>query len=87
MKKTVMKNAYDHFYLPTDGSPWIKGPNGELLLYVPEEYRESIQHPPCILRISEKLVTVDFRDTVSGEDWARCYTPAHQDQYPQTHAQ
>ncbi|KZV73952.1 hypothetical protein PENSPDRAFT_573711, partial [Peniophora sp. CONT] len=54
---------------------WIKGPSGELLLWVPEDLRPFVQHPPCELVIGESRVTIDWSNAVHGSEWARCYAP------------
>ena len=77
-----MNNSFDHFYLPwgelqsgddDGGSPWLRGPNQELLLYIPKEYRPYVQHPPAILRIGAGRFTIDWTGAAHGEDWTKIY--------------
>ncbi|KAF7364764.1 hypothetical protein MVEN_00346300 [Mycena venus] len=60
--------------LPGEES-WIHGPNQELIMWVPPEYRSYLQLPPCSLVIASGKVTVDMSHFVHGTEWAKCYTP------------
>ena len=79
---SVLHDGFNHFYLPEPyqrfgGSDekrvWLRGPHDEMLLYIPEEYRPYLQHPPCALRIAEKRLTINWEGAVHGEDWTKCY--------------
>ena len=58
---------------PKDG--WVKGPSGELLLWIPPEYREYLQLPPCTLMISKYRVVLsgDAAGLRYGTDWTLCW--------------
>jgi len=54
---------------------WVKGPSGELLLWIPPEYREYLQLPPCTLMISKYRVVLsgDAAGLRYGTDWTSCW--------------
>ena len=54
---------------------WLKGPSNELLLWVPEEYREHLQVPPCTMIIDWCRVVVSQGDSGwhRGESWTACW--------------
>ncbi|EMD37022.1 hypothetical protein CERSUDRAFT_124014 [Gelatoporia subvermispora B] len=54
---------------------WIKGPRGELLLWIPPEYRKCLYGPRNTLVIGTGAVSLDMRHYVHGTDWTKCYTP------------
>ena len=68
-----MEKGFDHYYLPHGKSGWLRGPDKELLLYIPGEYRQYLQHPPMIHRFAAGRLTIDWTDAVHGEDWTKCY--------------
>ena len=68
-----MNNNFNHFYLPHANSNWLRGPNEELLLYVPDEYLPYVEHPPMIHRIGPTRFTIDWIGAAHGEDWTKCY--------------
>ncbi|KAJ6528413.1 WD40-repeat-containing domain protein [Mycena capillaripes] len=54
---------------------WIRGPNQELIMWVPPEYRPYLHVPPWIIFISASArVVVDTSRFVHGTDWVKCYT-------------
>ena len=57
----------------TDG--WLLGPSGELLLWVPTEYRHYLQLSPCTMLIARRriIVTADKSCFYSGENWSECW--------------
>jgi len=60
--------------LSEDG--WLKGPSGELLLWVPPEYHEYVQLPPCTLMISKHrvVITADANGVIhNGDNWTSCW--------------
>ena len=74
--------GFDHFYLPEQYAHygehdekrlWLRGPQDEMLLYIPQEYQSYLQHPPCTLRIAEQRLTIDWEGAALGEDWTKCY--------------
>ncbi|KAF7364761.1 hypothetical protein MVEN_00346000 [Mycena venus] len=60
--------------LPEEES-WIRGPNQELIMWVPPEYCSYLQLPPCFMVIASAKVTVDMSRFVHGTEWDKCYTP------------
>ena len=58
---------------PTLG--WLLGASGELLLWVPPEYRAYILLPPCTLLIAQRRVvlTADKNGMHAGRDWTACW--------------
>jgi len=59
--------------LEADG--WAKGSSGELLLWVPQEYRDCMQLPPCTTMISNHrvVITADTVGLYHGDNWAMCW--------------
>jgi len=57
---------------------WVKGPSGELLLWVPPEYHAYVQLPPCKLMISKHrvVITADATGLCYGGDWKLCWQSA-----------
>ncbi|KAJ7924656.1 peptidase C14 [Mycena leptocephala] len=52
---------------------WIRGPNQELIMWVPPEYRFYLQLPPHFIVIASARVVVDMSRVVRGTDWVKCY--------------
>jgi len=54
---------------------WVKGPSGELLLWIPIEYHDYLQLPPCTLMISKHCVVLTGAATGLhyGTDWTSCW--------------
>ena len=54
---------------------WSLGPAGELLLWVPAEYRDYLQVFPCKMLIAERriVVTADESGLFDGENWTACW--------------
>ena len=59
---------------PPDEEGWVRGANGELLLWVPEEYRVDFC-TPNVRMVGRPSVRVDFSKSVHGTKWAECYAP------------
>jgi len=59
--------------LNSDG--WLLGQSGELLLWVPPEYRAYLHVPPCTMVIGKRriVITTDDRRLYHGEDWTACW--------------
>ncbi|KAF8302049.1 WD40 repeat-like protein [Clavulina sp. PMI_390] len=57
---------------------WVKGPNNELLFWVPSSYRTSLSHPSLLNVLGKKdisqFVKLNFDDMAIGDQWAKCYT-------------
>jgi WD40 repeat protein len=56
-------------------SSWIRGPQGQNLMWIPEEYSRFVQMRPCVLLIGKGRVKINFGDTFHGEGWTKCYQP------------
>ncbi|EMD36926.1 hypothetical protein CERSUDRAFT_155292 [Gelatoporia subvermispora B] len=54
---------------------WVYGPQGELILWIPPEYRGHLYGPRNILVIGTWTVSLDLCRYVYGEEWTKCYTP------------
>ncbi|KAF8300490.1 WD40 repeat-like protein [Clavulina sp. PMI_390] len=57
---------------------WIKGPNDELILWVPPSYRHHLYDERLINifgQESRSRVRLNFEHMVMGENWASCHTP------------
>jgi len=53
---------------------WLLGEAGELLIWVPEDYRANIQLPSCKLLISEHRVELNTpNDWRHGDNWTECW--------------
>jgi len=56
---------------------WVLGQSGELLLWVPEEYRTCLVSSICKLLIAEHRVTITTGDVWhQGDDWTSCWLAA-----------
>jgi len=57
----------------TDG--WLMGSSGELILWVPAEYRAYLQVTPCILVVgrSRVVIGVDYSGLHAGLNWTPCW--------------
>jgi len=62
--------------LPTDDG-WVWGSAGDLILWMPPDYRKFLRRPPCrfVIPYATAEVTVDVDDFVHGSEWTRCYNP------------
>ncbi|KAJ7455676.1 hypothetical protein B0H11DRAFT_1739667 [Mycena galericulata] len=60
--------------LPHTEESWIRGPNQELIMWVPPEYRSYLQLPPHFITIASARVSVDISRFVHGTQWVKCYT-------------
>jgi len=61
-----------------DNDGWVTRPSGELLLWVPPEYREYVQLPPYTLVIGKPrvVITADPTGLHYGENWTSCWRSA-----------
>ncbi|KAF7364231.1 hypothetical protein MSAN_01082700 [Mycena sanguinolenta] len=59
--------------LPCSGDHWIRGPNEELVMWVPPEYHKFLQVPPHFIVGAAAKVVVDLDHVVHGTDWVKCY--------------
>ena len=55
---------------------WLVGSSGELRLWVPLEYRESLQMAPCALLIGGSRIVIGVGDNGlhAGSNWTACWT-------------
>ncbi|KAF8309793.1 hypothetical protein DL93DRAFT_2170094 [Clavulina sp. PMI_390] len=56
---------------------WVKGSNGELVLWVPPYYRTNVSHSSLITALGKdpsEIVKLNFDFMVMGEQWAQCHT-------------
>ncbi|EMD36792.1 hypothetical protein CERSUDRAFT_38023, partial [Gelatoporia subvermispora B] len=53
---------------------WTTGPRGELVLWIPEEYREGLWWARNLHVIGRSKVTYNLKAFVHGTDWTQCYT-------------
>jgi WD40 repeat protein len=60
------------FTLPHVTGSWIRGPNQELIMWVPPEYRFYLQLSPRFITIASARVNVDMSSFVHGPDWVKC---------------
>ncbi|KAF7367054.1 hypothetical protein MSAN_00964600 [Mycena sanguinolenta] len=59
--------------LPHNNDNWIRGPNGELVMWVPPEYQKFLQVKPDLILGGSAKVTVALSRVVHGTDWVKCY--------------
>jgi len=54
---------------------WLVGSSGELILWVPAEYRTYLQLDPCTLRIDRSRVVIGVGDggLHAGLNWTSCW--------------
>jgi len=54
---------------------WLLGPSGELVAWIPAEYRGYLQVVPCTLRIDKSRAAVAVGDSglYAGANWASCW--------------
>jgi len=54
---------------------WLLGQSGELILWVPAEYRAYLRTDVCTLVVGEGRVIIEVDDSGrhAGKDWARCW--------------
>ncbi|KAF8295388.1 WD40 repeat-like protein [Clavulina sp. PMI_390] len=56
---------------------WVKGPNGELVLWVPPHYRTHLSYSGLVTALGKdpsEIIKLNFDHMVMGEQWAQCYT-------------
>lgn len=56
---------------------WIRGENGELILWIPELYRDNlrISLPGVPVNDTDGMKVLDITDFKFGEEWAQCRDP------------
>ena len=59
---------------PVDDDGWLVGSSGELLLWLPADYRSYIQLPPCSTVIGSPRVVLEADEGLHwGDQWAACW--------------
>ena len=53
---------------------WIKDEDGNLLIWVPDEYRAYLWSPGTLVLVGRKPIDISFGDAYHGIDWTRCIT-------------
>ena len=53
---------------------WIKDEDGNLLIWVPDEYRASLWSPGMLMLVGRDPIDISFENVYHGIDWARCIT-------------
>jgi hypothetical protein len=51
----------------------MRGPNDELLFWIPPDYRSLIWRPSNIAIIGHMVTRLDLRRFTHGTDWAKCF--------------
>lgn len=55
---------------------WLQGLAGELLLWIPPDYRTGFPHSPMVQFIGRRTpLELNFDHFMHGQSWAMCYTP------------
>ena len=53
---------------------WIKDEDGNLLIWVPDEYRAYLWSPGTLALVGREPIDINFGDVYHGIDWTRCIT-------------
>ena len=53
---------------------WIVDEDGNLLIWVPDEYRASLWCPGMLVLVGHEPIDINFGDAYHGIDWTRCIT-------------
>jgi hypothetical protein len=51
----------------------MRGPDDELLFWIPPDYRSSIWRPSNVAIISRMVTRLDLRRFAHGANWAKCF--------------
>ena len=51
---------------------WIMDDDGNLLIWVPDEYRASLWSPGMLVLVGREPIDIDFGDACHGMDWEKC---------------
>lgn len=54
---------------------WVMDINGNLVIWVPDEYRHFLLWRGMIMFLGHEPLTVDFTLAVHGTEWTKCYEP------------
>ena len=54
---------------------WITDKAGSLVMWVPDEYRETVLRQGMSKGLGPKWLTVDFGNALHGTQWTECYRP------------
>ena len=53
---------------------WIKDEDGNLLIWVPDEYRAYLWSPGTLVLVGRDPIDIDFGNAYHGTDWTKCVT-------------
>ena len=53
---------------------WIKDEDGNLLIWVPDEYRAYLWSPGTLVLVGRDPIDINFRNAYHGTDWTKCVT-------------
>ncbi|KAJ7439030.1 WD40 repeat-like protein [Mycena galericulata] len=65
----------DQSVIDRDG--WIRGADGELLVWLPDIHRSSLHRPSNVWVRGENETQLDLHRFCHGKNWASCYTQSH----------
>ena len=51
---------------------WIIDKDGNLLIWVPDEYRASVWSPGTLVLVGREPIDIDFGNARHGIDWTKC---------------
>ncbi|TBU26193.1 hypothetical protein BD311DRAFT_604647, partial [Dichomitus squalens] len=54
---------------------WITDIVNNLVIWVPDEYRDSLLWRGMLFFVGREALTIDFANTYHGTEWAKCYQP------------
>ncbi|EJF58055.1 hypothetical protein DICSQDRAFT_39507, partial [Dichomitus squalens LYAD-421 SS1] len=52
---------------------WITDNNDNLVMWVPDEYRDCLLWRGMVKIVGHESITIDFSNACSGTGWANCY--------------
>ncbi|EJF55417.1 hypothetical protein DICSQDRAFT_36645, partial [Dichomitus squalens LYAD-421 SS1] len=52
---------------------WIIDMDDNLVIWVPDEYRDALLWRGMLFFIGREALTIDFANTYHGTEWAKCY--------------
>ncbi|KAI0056849.1 WD40 repeat-like protein [Artomyces pyxidatus] len=55
-----------------DSDGWVRGPNKELMFWVPPIYRKGLRTPGTLDTMGASQTIIDLRDFVHGKAWTQC---------------
>ena len=70
MSDAFLSAFTDNSDMDEDG--WVRGPDRELLFWVPPLHRSALQRPSNVAVIGQYSTKIDFSRFVHGTSWAQC---------------